>query len=399
MTSPPANTPLIYVVAIEPSGHAIAASIMAGLTAQAPVRFAGVGGGAMLERGLEASLFDPQDLALVGIMEALPKAPLVFRRVRDVLEDIEARQPDLLLTVDSWGFTGRLHRTLARRKSPVRRVRAVAPQVWGWRPGRAKQLALWLDLLLVLFPFEPPLFERHGLKTVHIGHPVVELPGLAAGDGQAFRARHGLPTDAPVLGVLPGSRSAELRRLLPVFLPAARDLAEQVPGLRLVVPTLPQFHARVQAAVAQAGLDGALVLSSPEDRAGAFPAMTAAMAASGTVTLELARAGVPHVIGYRVNEVTATLFRALTTLTHVNLVNILTGGEVVPELLQRRCTPQQVAQAVAPLLVSDSPARQVQKGAFAAVCKELAPPAGAASPGEAAARAVLDLLATGPAEA
>ncbi|MEQ9447765.1 MAG: lipid-A-disaccharide synthase, partial [Rhodospirillaceae bacterium] len=196
-------------------------------------KFAGVGGPQMAAAGLD-SLFNPAELALLGIFEVVPKARQVFKRVADVLADIERVQPDVLVTIDSWGFTGRIHQRLARGGSTIPRVRYVAPQVWAWRPGRAKQLSKWIHHLLPLVAVAPPLFRQHGLAATWVGHPVVES-GVDKGDGAAFRLRHGIGKENLVLGVLPGSRAGEVTRLLPVFRQAISLLSQSHGSFRVVV--------------------------------------------------------------------------------------------------------------------------------------------------------------------
>jgi len=209
--------PLIYLVACEPSADQLGAQLMAALTAETKgrVRFSGIGGPRMERAGLR-SLFDPRELALLGIFEVLPAFRRVLARVAETVTHIRSTAPAVLVTIDSWGFTGRIHQRLSQSGSTIPRIRYVAPQVWAWRPGRARQLARWIHHLMALLPFEPPYFTRYGLPTTWVGHPVVES-GARRGDGHAFCERYKIAQDAMVLTVLPGSRRGEVRRLLPVF--------------------------------------------------------------------------------------------------------------------------------------------------------------------------------------
>lgn len=379
------RTPLIYVVACETSGDHLGAKLMEGLRAETggQVEIVGVGGPAMQAAGLR-TLFDPAELALIGIFEVLPKAALVLRRVRETVADIVARNPDVLVTIDSWGFTGRIHERLSRMGHPTKRVRYVAPQVWAWRAGRAKQLARWIQHLLTLFPFEPPLFTKVGLPATWVGHPVLES-GADRGEGARFRAQHNIAAETPLLAVLPGSRASELTALLPVFEATVGKLLAQVPALRLVVPTVPQVAARVRAAVAQWPWP-VVVVETEAGKFDAFAASNAALAASGTVTLELAMAGVPHVIGYRVNALTALAMRFLLKTEYVNLVNVLLDRESVPERLQETCRADILAADVLGLL-NDS---EKMKADFKAALSQLRPKG--APPSRAAARAVLNMI-------
>jgi len=388
MTRP--DGPLIYIVACEASGDQLGALLMQALRdiTFGRVRFAGLGGHLMARTGFE-SLFDVRELALLGVFEVIPKVRLVLNRVAETVADIEAKQPDILITIDSWGFTGRVHERLAKKKNPILRVRYVAPQVWAWRPKRAKQLARWIDHLLALLPFEPPFFTRYGLPTSWVGHPVVET-GFDQGDGRRFRRLHGMADNIKVIGVLPGSRRSEVLRLLPIFKDAISLLVERHPDMQVVIPTVPA----VAPDVAQAFAGWRVPVVIVEDagmRADAFAAFDVALAASGTVSLELAMARVPHVIGYRVNKLTAIVFRMLTRLRRVNLINILVDHEAVPERLQDKCRADILADDLN-ILLRDEPRRTAQRADFAAALSQLSPRG--ERPSRLAARTVLKLLET-----
>jgi lipid-A-disaccharide synthase len=379
--------PLIYMVACEPSADQLGAALMTALTEETAgkVRFAGIGGARMIEAGLR-SLFDPKELALLGIFEVLPAFHRVLARVDQTLADITMQNPDVLVTIDSWGFTGRIHQRLARSGSTVPRARYVAPQVWAWRPGRAKQLAKWIHHLMTLFPFEPPYFTRHGLPATWVGHPVVES-GAGWGNEGAFRKRHEIAPDRRVLTVLPGSRNGEIDRLASVFGAALSELKSRGRDFTAVVPTVAGVSENVRAQV-KSWTVPTLVVDSTE-LYDAAAASRAAIAASGTVSLELAMAGVPHVVAYRVNPLSALAFRMLRKTRYVNLVNVLLDREAVPELLQENCTPARIADAVIPLLEA-GPSPENQKLAFREAITKLAP--AGETPSRLAARTVLSLI-------
>jgi lipid-A-disaccharide synthase len=341
---------LIYLIAGEPSGDILAARLMRALRELAPVEFAGIGGEAMRDEGLE-SLFPQADLAVMGFAEVVPRIPKIMRRLKQTLADIEARKPDLIITIDSWGFTGRAAKKLKAAGSTIPRLHYVAPMVWAWKEKRARQLAEQVDRLLCLLPNEPAYFERHGLKAVHVGHPVLEAQ---AGDGAAFRARHGIPGDAKLVCLLPGSRHSETSRLLPVFFATARLLGS---NLQLAIPSVETVSAEVAAAAADSGLP--IVMVDQREKWDCFAACDAALAASGTVALELAVAGVPMVIAYKVAPATAMIIRRLLTVKYVSLLNLLVDRLVVPEFLQENCTPDRLAAALRPLL-QDGPERRDQ---------------------------------------
>ncbi len=383
-----AEGPLIYVIACEASGDQIGGLLLAALKTLThdKVRFAGIGGVSMQAQGLQ-TLFDTKELALIGVFEVLPKARMVLARVKETVADIEAKQPDILVTIDSWGFTGRVHERLAKRKSAIPRVRYVAPQVWAWRKGRAKQLARWINHLLTLLPFEPQYFTRYGLPSTWVGHPVIES-GWAQGDGHRFRKFHGIAANKRVIGILPGSRRGEVSRLLPVFKSAVSLLAQRYPDLHVVVPTVETVAHEVYTMVKEWDLPVTVVMD-PEQRPDAFAACEAALAASGTVSLELALAGVPHVIAYKVNPFSAVAFRLLTRIKHFNLVNILVDHEAIPERLQGKCRPDILADDIA-ILLRDELRRTAQAADFAAALSKLAPEG--TRPSRRAAEVILGLI-------
>ncbi|MFL2770380.1 MAG: lipid-A-disaccharide synthase [Rhodospirillaceae bacterium] len=376
----------VYILALEPSGDVLGARLMQSLnaTAEYKVSIFGVGGEAMGESGLD-SLFDPSDLAILGIFEVIPKAGLVLRRVREVLLDIEKVQPDILVTIDSWGFTGRIHKALVKRRSLIKRVRYVAPQVWAWRPGRAKQLAAWIDHLLTLYPFEPPLFERHGLESTWVGHPVTE--STFSGNAEDFRVAHALGNEIPVLTVLPGSRKSEVRALMPVFRETIQCLIQHMPSLTVVIPTITGVEHEVRVWSETLPVRS-IVVTGSKARDDAFAVSRAALCASGTVTLELARAGVPHAIAYKVNPFSAFVFRCIAITRYVNLINILLQDRHIPEFLQERCTSTVLSKAILDLMNNESQ-RQQQRQAFASTMKKLSLMDN--SPSDLAAQTILNL--------
>ena len=381
------SPPLVFVVAGESSGDALGASVMGALQDKlgGRVRFAGVGGPEMQSRGLD-SLFPMDDLAVMGVFEVLPRLPLLLKRIKETADAVERLKPAVLLTIDAPDFCFRVIKKLKARGVAVPKVHFVAPSVWAWRPGRAAKVAQFLDHLLCLLPFEPPYFEREGLKATFVGHPVVSS-AIGDGDGPSFRARYGIAPDAPVLAVLPGSRSGEIERLAPVFGEAVAKLAAQFPGLHIVMPAVAHLRARVEAMSATWAAPVTVVGGA--EKADAFSAADAALAASGTVALELAMAGLPNVIGYRLNALTALLAKRLLKTPYVNLINIILGREAVPELLQENCTADNLAREAARLL-DDENARTAQKAAAFEALKQLG--FGGPPPGERAAQVVLDYI-------
>lgn len=375
---------LLYLVAGEPSGDVLGGRLMTALRARRPdLAFAGIGGPRMAEQGL-VSLFPMEELSLMGLAEVLPKLRALARRMAEAEADVLRRRPAALVTIDAPSFTLRLAARV--RPKGVRVIHYVAPQVWAWRQGRVRKIARRVDRLLVLLPFEPPFFESAGIPTTFVGHPVLES-GADRGDAVRFRAVYGLDPGTKLLAVMPGSRGGELARHLPIFTRATELLRQRFATLALAIPTLP----RLVETIAKAPWPvPPIIITETGDKYDAWAASTAALAKSGTTSLELAVAGAPQVVAYRVNPITAAIVRRLITVPHASLVNLLAGETVVPELLQERCAPDALANALEPLLVQTE-AAATQRAAFARVLAQLRP-AGGLAPSEAAAEAVLSEL-------
>jgi lipid-A-disaccharide synthase len=311
------------------------------------VRFAGIGGETMAAEGLESRVA-LSELAVMGVLEVLPAARRIFRRVAETVDDIRRQNPVALVTIDSSGFTWRIAQRLRKGGSTLPMIHYVAPMVWVWRGGRAKRMARWYDHLMALLPFEPPYFTAVGLSCGYVGHSVVES-GADRGDGAAFRRRHAIPDDAPLLTMLPGSRRGEVSKLLPVFAEVAQRIAQTHPDLRVVVPTTANVAEMVEAALASWPL-ATIVLRGVAEKYDAFAASNAALAASGTVALELAMAKLPTVITYRINPITHAYVDRVVKVDYANLINVVLGREAVPELLQYDCTPEKLTAAVTRLI-------------------------------------------------
>ncbi len=389
--------PTLFVAAGEPSGDVLGGSLMAALKAETggAARFLGVGGPAMATEGLE-SLFPQDDLAVMGLFEVLPRLPRLLRRIRETTAACLAAKPDALITIDSPGFGLRVARRVRAADPAIRTIHYVAPTVWAWRPGRAKKMAAYVDHLLALLPFEPPYFTAHGMTCDFVGHPAAARPRAPAADIAALRAALAIAPGAPVLLALPGSRMGEVRRHCGPFGAVVGLLARRLPGLRVILPTVGAVADAARAltadwAAAPDILDPrGLPPAEAEARKWAGFAMAdAALAASGTVTLELAAAGTPMVAAYRMNPLTAQIVRRLVTVETANLVNLVAGERVVPEFLQEHFQPAAVADALTPLFGA-TPQRAAQAVAAARVLAAL----GAEGPPPAlrAARSVLAAL-------
>ncbi|MBV9521296.1 MAG: lipid-A-disaccharide synthase, partial [Alphaproteobacteria bacterium] len=250
MLPPTEETPLVFIIAGEPSGDVLGGALMAALKQRTggAIRFAGIGGEHMAAQGLR-SLVPLDELAIIGVAEVLPRAPAIFRRVRETADTVVRMRPATVVTIDSSGFTWRVAKRLRRRGETLPLIHYVAPMVWAWRAGKARKVARWYDHLMALLPFEPPYFQSVGLSCSYVGHPILE-GGAGGGDGAAFRARHGIAPDARLLCVLPGSRWGEVGRLLPIFAATVARLHPKIPGLRLILPTVDFLADRIVDATA-----------------------------------------------------------------------------------------------------------------------------------------------------
>jgi len=382
----------IFLIAGEPSGDALGAELMDALRRQADgrVRFVGIGGEQMQAAGLE-SLFPISELAVMGLLEVLPHARKILQRITQTVEVVFHSKPAVVITIDAPGFCFRVAKKLRAQSRKTGSlpplVHYVAPTVWAWKPKRAEKIAKIYDKLLVCLPFEPPYFEREGLSTSFVGHPVVTSP-LRSGNGLEFRRKHGIAENVPVLSILPGSRRGEVSRLLPVFREAVTLLGERTPELVVVTPTVSTVEEPVRTGMNDWPVP-VHVVTGEDEKAGAFAASNVALAASGTVGLQLGAAGVPSVIAYRLNPLTYQIVKRMVRVDYVNLINILLGRLEVPELLQGKCQPNLLADAVSQLL-DDPVAAERQKRAAAEAIDMLAPANG--TPSEAAASAILNLL-------
>ena len=377
---------LIYLIAGEQSGDAIGARLMQAIAVRRPdIAFAGIGGDAMAARGL-TSLFPIRALALMGLLEILPRIGELRGLLKRTVADIEARAPDILVTIDSPGFTLRVLKAL--RPATRKRAHYVAPQVWAWRESRVKHYpGLW-DELLCLLPFEPAFFARHGLAARFVGHPVLES-GAGTGNAARFRARHAIPADARILTLMPGSRQTEVSRLLPVLEATIRLLPNRVVP---VVPLAGPVEETVRTRTASWPVPPILVANT-QDKYDAFAASDAALTKSGTSTLELALANVPMLVTYRINPVSHQIAKRLIKVKYASILNLLLDRPAIPELLQYDSRPDRLAAEVHRLL-TDSDAAAAQRQGFAEALALLRPPSG--SPSDCAADAVLSMLRSRP---
>lgn len=381
----------IFVIAGEASGDALGAAVMDGLAELGEaVEWRGVGGPKMMARGM-TSLFPMEELSVMGLAEILPRYLDLRRRLKETIAAATDWQPDLLLTIDSPDFTLRAAREIKSEiECPV--VHYVAPSVWAWRPGRAKKMARSVDHVLALLPFEPPYMEAAGMTCDFVGHPVVTETLATKEDAAAFRETENLG-DAPLLLVLPGSRRSETSTLLPIFADTVSQVSRARPDMRVLLPAAPGVAEDVISA-ARAWPGDPVVIdmrrpdAEPAKRA-AFAAANAALAASGTVSLELAANGVPMVIGYAPSRLTWAIASRMVRVDTVTLVNLVSETRAVPEYLGPACTAENLAPAVIEILSGGEPTDH-QREAMALTMKRLGQ--GGEPPGRRAARSILDAI-------
>lgn len=372
----------------EPSGDQLGGQLMGALkiVAGEDLKVTGVGGRSMAAQGLN-SLFSLDDTSVMGLNEVVPRIPIILRRVREVCEFALRTRPDAVVLIDSPDFTHRIARRLKKLDPTIRTIDYVAPQVWASRAYRARAMANNFDLLLALLPFEPPFFEKYGLRTVFVGHPVIERARMMSG-GSELRARLGIDQDKPLLAVLPGSRSSEIRFILPVFRAAVADIASRVANLVTILPTVPHVASRVRSAT-QDWPTPLHIIEGDAEKYSALSTANVALAASGTITTELALARTPMVVAYRVGWLTYLLARPLFVSPWFTLVNLLLEKEAVPEFLQDAATPEALGNAVVNL-IRNTAAANAQRSDLDAAAKLLGE--GAEAPSLRAARAIVEFV-------
>jgi lipid-A-disaccharide synthase len=382
----------VFLIAGEPSGDRLGGALMAGLKRLHPdIEFAGVGAEAMEAQGLN-SLFDMRELSIMGLAEILPKYRALKARIRQTADAVLEMQPDVLITIDAPDFNLRVARRVKAHR-PIRTVHYVAPSVWAWRPGRAVKMARVIDHVLALLPFEPPYMTRAGMACDFVGHPVVAEPVATKSEIAAFRDRLGVG-QGRLITVLPGSRRAEVARLAPVFGRAIGLLAEREPALKVVVPAAPSVADAVHEAVRDWPVEVQVLdprHMPPQEGAAqkraAFGAADAALAASGTVSLELAAAGTPMVIAYDMNRLSLRIMTWMMRIDTVTLVNLVTGTRAVPEFIGPACTPDRIAAGLRAVLEAPEDQRAAMQQTMDLLGR------GGEEPGLRAARAVLERIA------
>lgn len=356
----------IFLIAGEASGDQLGGGLMQALRGACPeVSFSGIGGQAMAAAGL-ASLYPLDELAVMGFMPVLRHLPQLLRRIDEAAAAVAAARPDALVIIDSPDFTHRVARRVRRMLPQLPIIDYVSPTVWAWRSGRARKMRSYIDHVLALLPFEPEAYRRlGGPPCSYVGHPLVEQIADLTPTGEDLRRRERKP---PILLVLPGSRRSELDRLMPVFAQTLQQLAEQAGAFEAILPAVPHLRDRIKTEIVDWPIKPSIISSEAAKLAG-FRQARVALAASGTVTLELALAGVPMAVAYRVGPL-ESLLRFVIKAPSIVLPNLILGENVVPEYLQEACTPKTLAAALAHLL-QDGPERERQSRGFSEVVRRL----------------------------
>lgn len=362
--SEPRSERTIWLVAGEDSGDQLGAKLMRGLRelSDRPIRFGGVGGEAMAAEGF-ASLFPIDDVAVMGYLPVAARLRTLLRRIRQTVRDVVEARPDVLVIIDSPGFTHAVAARVRKRMPDLPIVDYVSPSVWAWRPWRAAKMRPFIDHVLALLPFEPEAHRRlNGPACTYVGHPLIErLSELRPGAAEA-EARM---TGRPVLAILPGSRRSEIERLMPVFGATLARLTARFGPIEAVLPAVTRHRALIER-LALAWDSPVTLVHGEAAKHATFRRARAALAASGTVTLELALAGVPMVVAYKVSRIEEAVARRLIQVPTIVLPNLILGQNAMPEFIQAECTAPRLADAVAPLLAGE-PAREAQVAALARI--------------------------------
>jgi lipid-A-disaccharide synthase len=354
----------IFLIATEESGDRLGASLMKVLRQRlgGAVRFEGVGGRSMAREGL-TSLFPIEELSIMGLASVVKQLPMILRRIRKTADAVTQASPDVLVIIDSPDFTHRVARRVRARDPAIPIIDYVSPSVWAWRPGRARAMLRYVDHVLALLPFEPEAYRKlRGPPCSYVGHPLIEQIGRLRPGADEQKRRNEPP---PVLLVLPGSRRSEIRHHMAVFGETLGRLQAEGMPFELILPTMPHLQDAIAEGVKSWPVQPRIVVGENEKRA-AFRIAHAAFVKSGTVTLELAIAGVPMVAAYKVGAVEASIMRRVIRTSSVILANLVIGENVVPEFIQENCTAEELAPALRDVL-TDSPPRRRQVEAFAKI--------------------------------
>lgn len=337
----------IYIIAGEPSGDILGAKLMQALrnTSTDYMDFYGVGGDRMVGHGLQ-SLFPMSDISIMGFVEVVPHIPQVLKRIQQTVDHIIKINPDVVITIDSPGFCCRVAEKLKGKN--IKLIHYVAPTVWAYKPGRAEKFARLFQHILLLLPFEPPYFDKVGLDNTYIGHPIIEDTKFK-GDAEKFRNKYDMDKGEKILCVMPGSRITEITRLMPIFCDTVKLIKKSNVNIRPVIITIPFLKQHIHKYEKHLP-KSTIIIDNPLEKIDAFAATNAALAKSGTGTLELSLANVPTIIAYKINALSYYLIKFFVKVKFANLLNLVAGREIIPEFIQNKCRPKLLAEATMQLL-------------------------------------------------
>lgn len=353
----------VFMLAGESSGDALGAPLIQSLNKiNQDIDIIGIGGAGMIKAGLK-SLLPMEELNIIGIWEVISQLPRLLKLINGVVEEVEKHQPDIYLGIDFPDFNFEVAKRLKKRgvfKGKI--LHYVAPTVWAWRPGRAKKIAGFLDGLFCLFPFEPDYFKPHGLKAWYVGHSIIER-NIESVSGEGFKQSLGIKENRPTCGLFFGSRPSELESMGKTIVEAAIYIQEQIPNIEFIVPTLPHMELGIRGVLESLSAPVHLIINA-DNKYEVFKSCDSAIAVSGTVGLELSYCDVPHAIGYKTNILTYFLVKTLAQTKYIHLSNILLKQDAVPELIQHRFTPENMADEIITLYDKNSVKRDGQLKSF-----------------------------------
>jgi len=340
-----------FIIAGEASGDLLGSKLIRELkTLEADAEFLGIGGNLMKAQGL-LSIFPMEELSIMGFLEVFPHIPKLLRRINQAAQTIIDQKVDYVITIDSPDFSFRVVKKIQSEKN-IKKIHLIAPSVWAYRANRAKKIAKIYDLLLAILPFEPPYFEKHGLRTVFIGHPIMEdAPDFSKKDllRNEFRKKHDIFDDEILLCITPGSRNSEVKKIFKEFILAVNLLLEKNIKLKVVIPLISKSRAIVEEMAPL--LKTKYFFVEKEEKSMAFFASDFALAKSGTNTIELSLYKIPMIIAYKVNKLTHLLLKMMVKIKFANLINLISNREIIPEMLQENCTGNKIATKLEKLIL------------------------------------------------
>ena len=340
----------IFIVAGEASGDLLGSKLVRELKISNPqIEFCGVGGQQMENCGFK-SIFPLEDLAVMGFLEVLPHIPKLLKRINQVVEKIQDFQPDILITIDSPDFCFRVLKKLKKTAdfSKIKKVHLIAPSVWAYREGRAKKIAKLYDLLLTILPFEPPYFEKYGLKSVFIGHPLIDdAPDFSKKNeiNSEFREFYKILNDDKLILLTPGSRIGEVKRIFPEFIDAINILKNTIPNIKIVIPIVKKTKNIVEELSKKIAVEYFLI-ENQDYKKKAFYSCDFALAKSGTNAIEISLYKIPLIIAYKINFLTHFIVKRMIKIKYANLLNLIAKKEIIPELLQEKCNADLISKKI-----------------------------------------------------